>query len=651
MNDVLILNKPSLSIRYLLIGVFMFIHFLSFTQDTSITKKTHVLPIFSISNKVDKMHSYINTQKIDSTLLANNSSENLSSILAKNSAVTVRSYGATGLSSISIRGGNENHTAILWNGFNLQDPLYGGFNASLSTINLIDNLSIQYGGSSSAYGSGAIGGAIHLNNSPVFNRKYYGSIQYTGGSFGFHSTSAELGTGGKRFATRIRLFRNSVENNFKFKNESKINDPIEIYENSKIKQKGFLHELYFKLKPNQLISSQFWIQNNFREVPANTTSFTSDNDEYLKENFYRWALNWSKSGEKVNYIARTGLFYGETNFVNSGIDLNANHNAIKNITELLATVKFFKIQKITIGGFNNYTIGKSDNFARDEELNSSAFYIAPSLVLLKKIRLNFNLREEIIDGKTTPLTFSTNAKYNIYKWLYMTASVSKNNRAPTFNDLYWSGGSAQGNPNLVSEYGFSKDIGLAIKKIAHVSTINSSISFYQNTTNNQIQWVQEGPIWTPKNVKLVNTKGVELMVGSNTVLSKKMQLYINVSYAYTDAQIQEKSEDESDDVLGKQLIYTPLYQANTNVGLSFKNLSINGAIRYNGYQYTRSDNTDFIPAFTTADAGLQYKLKVKKMSFILSSSANNIFNTTYELRQYYPMPGRNYKIGIKAIIN
>ena len=651
MNNVFVSISVNQTIRFLLAGFFTCSWFGVFAQDTSITKKTHILPEFSIAKKVDKMYSNINTQEIDSSIISNNSYESLSSILSKNSAVTIRSYGATGLSSISMRGGNENHTAILWNGFNIQDPLYGGFNASLSTLNLVDKIAIQHGGSSSAYGSGAIGGAIHLNNVPLFNKKLYGSAEYSYGSFGLHSTSITLGIGGKKLATRIRLFNTSIENNFDFKNESKIDSPIETYNNAQIIKKGLLHELYYKVKTNQLISSQFWFQNNYREIPANTTSFAQENDEYLNRNWYRWALNWSKSGEKVNYIARTGLFYGETNYVNSGIDLNANHSSIRNITELSATFKFLSGQKITIGGFNNYTVGNSDNFSTKENLNSTALYVAPSLVLLKKIRLNLNFREELIDGKTTPLTSSANLKYNFYKALYLTTSASKNNRAPTFNDLYWSGGSAQGNPNLKNEYGYSNDIGLAIKNVTQKTTINSSVSFFQNTINNQIQWVQEGSIWTPKNVKLVKTKGVELMFNSKTALSKKMKLMLNMSYAYTDAQIIEKSAEESDDVLGKQLIYIPFYQTNTNLGLSYRNISINGVIHYNGYQFTRSDNTDFIPSFTTTDIGVHYKFKVKKMSFILSSNANNIFNTDYEVRQYYPMPGRNYQIGIKAIIN
>jgi vitamin B12 transporter len=638
-------------VKLFFVIVFISSAIVSFGQDSSITKKTHVLPAFTISKKIDKMYSNINTQKIDSSILSNNSSESLSTILAKNSAVTIRSYGATGLSSISLRGGNENHTAILWNGFNLQDPLYGGFNTSLSTVSLIDNISIQHGGGSSAYGSGAVGGTIHLTNTPIFNRKYYGSIQYTGGSFGLHSTALEIGSGGKNFASRIRLFNRSVENNFRFKNETKIGNPTETYTNAQITQKGFLHELYYKLNSNQLISSQFWFQNNYREVPVNITSFNQNNDEFLNEDFYRWALNWNKNGEKINYTARTGLFYGKTNYVNSDIDLNANHNSIRNITEFSATVNILKGQKVTIGGINNYTVGNSDNFIKNEKINSTAFYVAPSLTLLKKIKLNLNLREELIDGKTTPLTSSLNIKYNVYKILFITASASKNNRVPTFNDLYWSGGSAQGNPNLKSEYGFSEDIGLGIKNVTQKSSINSSVSFYQNSINNQIQWIQEGSIWTPKNVKLVNTKGVEFMFNSKTELSKKMKLLLNLTYTYTDAHIKEKSIDESNDVLGKQLIYIPLYQANTTIGLSYNNLSFNGVIQYSGFQYTRADNLDFIPSFITADIGFYYKIKVKKMSFILSSNANNIFNTNYEVRQYYPMPGRNYLIGIKTIIN
>jgi outer membrane cobalamin receptor len=647
MNENTDINKSGKAIIILLITLFAF----SFSQAQNDSIKTLELPEFSVSGKLDKMYSKINTQTIDSIVLAQNATNNLSTLLSKNSAVTIRSYGVTGLSSISMRGGNSNHTAVLWNGFNLQDPLNGGFNSSATSINLIDEVNIQYGGSSTAFGSGAIGGTIHLNNIAQFNRKINGSVLYKNGSFGLNSINASIGFGGKKIASRLRLYKTVSKNNFDFVNVSKIGKPTEQYTNSAIKQYGVLQETYFQLKENQLLSSQLWYQNTFREIPPNSTASSENIDDYQKNQWYRWALNYTKKGDRLDYEARTGFFYSNSNYHNSSIKLDAEHTSLKNTTEALATVKIIKKQKITFGINNDYTVGVSDNFIDNPSVNSTAFYLAPSFTILKRITLNISIRDEIYNSELKPITYSINNKYKFYKGLSLTASFSKNYRTPTFNDLFWSGGFAQGNLDLEDEYGYSKDIGIELKHIKEKINIKSNLSFFQNIINNQIQWISEGQNWTPKNIKLVETNGVEFTLTSNYQLTKGVYLDFNVSYAYTDAQTKEKASNEGDDILNKQLIYIPIYQGNGMVGIRYKNFSIGTNIQYVDYQFTRADNLEWIEPFIITDIETGYRLNLKSNSILLSAKINNVFDAVYEVRQWYPMPGINYEIGIKLNIN
>lgn len=169
---------------------------------------TQNIPEFQVSEKAEVMFSEINTQELDSSLIKDNNTNNIGSFLAKNSAITLRSYGVAGISSISMRGGNSNHVAVIWNGFNIQDPLNGGINFFQSSTNFIDEASVQYGGSSAAFGSGAIGGVIHLNNKPTFNNKLYGSALFKTGSFGLNAQHVQIGFGNNKISSQIRVFQN-----------------------------------------------------------------------------------------------------------------------------------------------------------------------------------------------------------------------------------------------------------------------------------------------------------------------------------------------------------------------------------------------------------------------------------------------------------
>jgi|GEM_PF-538463 len=636
----------------LLLPLCCFIFSFTQAQDSTSIHSTQELPEFSVSEKLDKMFSKINTQEIDSHVLQSNNTNNLATLLSKNSAVTIKSYGVTGLSSISMRGGNSNHTAVVWNGFNIQDPLNGGFNFASSSTNFVDAINVQHGGSSTAFGSGAIGGTIHLDNQPIFNNKLFGSVSHKIGSFGLNATTIELGHSKQKIATRLRFFRNYTNNNFEFQNNTKIGSPTEKYNKAKTEQYGFLYEFYFKPNNKEVFSTQLWLQDNFREIPPSITanSIENQNEETQKNQWVRWALNWNKTAEKLDYEIRTGVFYNRLNYVNSNIQLNSIHSSLRNTSEAMATLHFLKKQKVIFGVNNSYTVGISENFNNSPSVNSTALYLSPNFSIGNKLNLITSIRKELYKQKLKPITYSINGKFNLHKNYYLTASFSKNYRTPNFNDLYWGGNAAKGNLNLEDEYGFSKDIGLGLKTLEKRITLSSSLSFYHNSINNQIVWSPKGQEWSPDNVKLVETQGVEFLFSSKYSIKKTLQLYYNLTYAYTDAMVKEKSDNESDEVLGKQLIYIPYYQANNSFGIKYKHLSFDVNLQYTDYQFTRTDNTDWITPYFLTDIGTQYTLKQKKYNLLISSKINNLFNVVYEARQWYPMPRMNYELGIKLII-
>ena len=90
--------------------------------------------------------------------------ESFTSLLRFNSPLYLREYGAGGTSSASFRGTSASNTAVIWNGININSINNGqtGFNSL--TVSLFDAIAIRSGGGSLEYGSGAVGGTIHLND-------------------------------------------------------------------------------------------------------------------------------------------------------------------------------------------------------------------------------------------------------------------------------------------------------------------------------------------------------------------------------------------------------------------------------------------------------------------------------------------------------
>ena len=90
------------------------------------------------------------------------------------------------VSSPSFRGTTAQQTAVVWNGININSQLLGQTDFNTVSTRGYNSIAVKAGGGSVVYGSGAIGGTIHLNNdlkfkktfknrhifSPVFKKRY-----------------------------------------------------------------------------------------------------------------------------------------------------------------------------------------------------------------------------------------------------------------------------------------------------------------------------------------------------------------------------------------------------------------------------------------------------------------------------------------------
>ena len=144
-----------------------FLLFFAFAQ-TAIAQQTSdsvtVLTQINISAlRLNKVNETSIIQDLD-TSFTKFSTPSLADQLTREGGLFIKSYGPGSLSTLSLRGSNASQTAVLWNGINICSPMLGLFDLTLIPTFLIDQATIQYGGSGASLGSGAIGGALHLDS-------------------------------------------------------------------------------------------------------------------------------------------------------------------------------------------------------------------------------------------------------------------------------------------------------------------------------------------------------------------------------------------------------------------------------------------------------------------------------------------------------
>ena len=577
------------------------------------------------------------------SVIANYQASSLGDLLLQNSSLGVNSYGYGGLSTVSMRGAGANHTAVLWNGFNIQNSLNGGLNFALVPVFFVDNITIQYGGCSALFGSGAVGGIIHLNQTPEYNKGTTLYIDGSLGSFGFRQTGAKVQFSNNRYSGGVRLFYRAAENNFMFRNTSEFNAPMQIQKNAGLNSQGLLLDNAFRINARQQLISHIWVQDNFNQIPSPMT-VSSDSGRQTNRDI-RGTLEWQYTGESAEYAVRTACFNELMNY--ASLSENGRHNAITYVGEAEGRYKLGSRHVFRYG--TNYTLeqGISNYFSQKNERERIAAFASYKLFSKShSSSLMLNVREEYIDSKSTPLTFSMGMNHNTQGHFSFKASVARSYRVPTFNELFWT---LWGNPDLKPEQGLSEDAGYSCSFRSEHQSLKFNQTLYNSNISNWIIWQPQGSLWHPFNIEKVWSRGIENEI-EHTYSSGDWKFETGIKYAINYA-TKMKAESVNAETVGKQLIYVPRHKMAVHLSASFKGYQLMYSQTITGKRYTVADNSQYVDAYTLSNVSFSKEFIISKMKARLNFNIYNLWNTSYQVMAWYAMPGRNYQLGLAFTVN
>lgn len=601
---------------------------------------------FSSGNKI---------QEIDTNVLAVNNINTLADLLTHQSQVFIKSYGMGGLASSSFRGSGASHTTVLWNGFNLTSPMYGQLDLALVPVNFMNTVKLQYGGSGALWGSGAIGGTIHLNNAAEFDKGFSVAATYSYGNFEDKQQNIEVTVSRKKFISVTKLFNHDAKNDFPFVNVAQFGMPEQKMSNTELKQYGILQENYFKIREDQKLNFRLWYQFNDRNIPASMTVGAGKANQ--KDEFYRYVLEWQLTKEKFFVFVRSAYFDEFLDYTDPLISLESNSHSRSFITEAESKIRIASGQSINMGVNNTYSEAVSkkhikevvtSDYIKSPFQNRTSFFGSYKINNKKSTWIGTaTLRQEFVSNGQSPLAASLGLEGWMFKKLRSRVSASKNYRLPTFNDLYWTPG---GNPNLVSEKGISQELGLAFIHRANTFSLEAEATAFSNNVDNWIIWLPDKyGIWSPENVLSVWARGLEYDLKLSCIINK-VKLNLGAHYHFV-LSTNERIKSGSEASLNKQLIYVPPQKAIINTGVEYKGFRLSFSYNYIGYRYTTSDNAQYLKPYHLGNADISKTFIVSGMSLKAFVQINNIWNESYQVVAYYAMPRRYGQAGITVSFN
>ncbi|HQV36540.1 MAG TPA: TonB-dependent receptor plug domain-containing protein, partial [Flavobacterium sp.] len=262
----------------------------SWGQNDSIIRLNEVI----VSDSQLKNFSKSQTVTILNDSILNKNQGSLTSLLSTNSTIYFKENGAGMVSSASFRGTTAQQTAVIWNGININSQLNG--QTDFNTINPTDftNISIRPGGGSVIYGSGAIGGSIHLNSELKFNTATSHLFRLNYGSFETYGSNYQLEIGKEKWAVQASISANSSKNDYEYIGYDKKN------ENGEFTNQSYNFSVGHKINDTNFIKFYSFLFNGERHF-SGTITVNSD-DKYLDfntRNMLEWILFKNKYTSKV----------------------------------------------------------------------------------------------------------------------------------------------------------------------------------------------------------------------------------------------------------------------------------------------------------------------------------------------------------------
>lgn len=565
----------------------------------------------------------------DSIILKN--TESFTTLLRFNTPIYIKEYGAGGTSTASFRGTSASNTAVIWNGININSINNGqtGFNSL--TVNLFDNIDVRSGGGSIEFGSGAIGGTVHLNDQLSFGNHLDNQIVASVGSYNTYNNLYKFSFGNESIAAKFGVSYNQSENDYDWLGTDGLKNENGAYDNLSFSL-GFAYK-FNNFSKLSVFSSKF---NGNREFSGALPNPSAAKEKYKDYNFRNLiAYNFHKN-EFTHIVKFAYLTQEYRYFADKNID---TYNYGKSKTYLL---KYdFNYQISEYSSIESITELESVFGSTDEIIEKNRKQISQSILYNLNFEnvasINAKIRKDFNSDYNIPLIFALGAEVNLLKNTTARINASKNYRVPTYNDLYWP---ALGNADLIPESSLQGEFGVGYK----TKQVKLDVGVYYINSKDKIVWTPGGDperpgIWTPINVAEAVNKGVEFTAAVNKAINKHL-FNFNLNYSYTIAK--DKSTNN-------YLTYVPKHLANGSLGYSYKRFSAFYQHLFTGEVYTTTDNLDnyTVPYYNVGNVGVNYNIiKTNNNQLGLGVKVNNVFNKEYQVLPSRPMPNRNFNINI-----
>jgi len=596
-------------------------------------------PYYAIGSSVSVVTSEVIQQKQLKTVV---------DILRDVPGISVAQQGGPGkLTYVTMRGANSNHTLVVLDGVEMNDPSSPNNAFDFSSLNTkeIDRIEVVRGPQSTLYGSDAVAGVINIitkrgTGKPQFGfegeggaNNYYRSNLSALGSYGklsYAVVASQTGSDGVSAANSI--YGNKEKDGF---SNSAFSSRLDVEINSNWKL-GFIYKFLkanVDLDQNEKLgddpNNTYKQEEHIWKANISALSFNGIWRQSLSATYIRRFTNSLDLVDPAHPSTSSDAFNNASRFK---VDWQNNISAIPNnlITFGIET----ETESATTSYYSNSAWGPFESVFPCESMRSTGFYLQDQMNIENSLFATFGFRYDENQKFGSITTFRIAPAYYIESTnTKIKATYGNGFKAPS---LFYLFDPAFGNPDLKPEKSKGWDLGIeqsfgGQKFFAGVTYFNLILTDMFGFDSN----------FRTINIAKAKTSGVEF----TGVAKLNNDFSFNVSYTFTET----KDESERSVDYSKPLLRRPKHQI--AIGTNYKmieTLNLNISIRYIGNR----EDKDFgaypvqrvvMPDYLLTNFALCYQL-FDNLS--LNARVENLFDKKYEEVLFYGTLGRSLYVGL-----
>lgn len=565
--------------------------------------------------------------------------------------VDIRQRGTHGVQAdVSVRGGSFDQTLILLNGINLSDPQTGHHNLNLPvSFKSIKRIEILEGPAARVYGPNAFSGAINIVTEPGVADQFVVDLTYGEHQLRDINVSVDKQIGQ---LDNFVAFNNKVSDGYIDNTDF---DSYNIFYHGRLNAEAGRLDLQAGFSNKAFGANSFYTPAYPNQFEETKTTFASVKFETGEKLHFTPALYWRRHQDRFELFRDnpaswySGHNYHMTDVLGSSINSWFSSNLGK--TAFGSEFRSENIWSNVLGEDMEEPLDvpgeDGQQFTKSHSRTTVSFFAEHTFYLGR-----FTASGGAMANWISDLNYDWNIypgidlSYQVAKNLKFYSSFNKSLRMPTYTDLYYSGPTNQGNPELEPEKSTTIEGGLKVdNRYLHLQA-----GYYRRVGKDLIDWVRESEefLWETRNLTEITSNGVEFTAALNVQELLKQSFFIRrieANYAYNS--LDKAQSDYLSNYVLDNLKHKFVCRIDHKI---WKRLQASWNFRFqdrNG-TYAKFEDTDYVgeadyEAFWLTDLKLYWK--TNKLQ--LSGSVSNLFDQQYVDLGNVAQPGRWISFGVK----